>query len=73
MATLEGLAVYWNSQTQLLQRMGQKVQMMEALRDIVLQDTPDLTYSILFCFIITKINLLIIFIYFNDHVAMISV
>lgn len=45
MATLEGLAVYWNSKTHLLQRMEQKLQMMDALKEVVLEENPELTYS----------------------------
>jgi hypothetical protein len=45
MATLEGLALYWNSSTQLIQRKAQKTAMIETLREIVVNDDPSLTYS----------------------------
>jgi len=45
MATLEGLSLYWNSKTSLIQREKTKVEMIDALRDLVENENNRLTYS----------------------------
>jgi hypothetical protein len=49
LAKLEGLSMYWNSKTQLMQQEDKKSEMIKALKELVEDGTNRLTYGELTC------------------------